>query len=246
MNRFLTAVPILLILVFSGIGHAHRNGHGLPPDYKYQISHHHQKTDALIYREERVKFIKDGVYTSNAIYSKPDGTVVQKTSSVYHLDTLKLVSYRKEHLPTGKIEEMKVLGDKVEIRYRKQTGKAFETETLKWKDSFIFSNSIFDLIVRDWDKLEKGEKVAFDLLVPSRLETLVFRIAKEGEETVAGEKVSVVRMDPDSWIIRKLVDPLFFYVSASHPHKLMKYVGRSSVDTDEGKDQDLKTIYAYP
>ncbi len=52
-------------------------------------------------------------------------------------------------------------------------------------------------------------------------------------------------MDPDSWLIRQLVDPLFFYFDPEPPHRLLEYRGRVSIKSDDGDDQDLRITYHY-
>ena len=93
---------------------------------------------------------------------------------------------------------------------------------------------------------EGGEALAFELIIPSRLETIGFRLKKDSEVTQGGEAAIVIRMEPDSWLIRQLVDPMFFYVAAKPPHRLIEYRGRISVKSDDGEDQDLRVVYRYP
>ena len=90
-----------------------------------------------------------------------------------------------------------------------------------------------------------ADEVEFDLLVPSRQESIKFRLKNDGERYFEDLQVIVFRMEPNSWLFRLLVDPLYFSLTVEAPHRVIEFKGRSSVKTDEGENQDLRMVYRY-
>ena len=60
-----------------------------------------------------------------------------------------------------------------------------------------------------------------------------------------GQPVTILRMEPSSWIIRALVDPLDFIMAKATGHALLEFRGRSTIATDDGEDQDLRVVFQY-
>ncbi len=210
------------------------------------IELYHAKTDELLFRGERQTRRDEGRVKVDTTYTLPDGTRVQRTESVYDNETLKLISHLMVDQRTGEREEIQVDGDTVRVRYREREGAEEEVETLKWDGKTAASAVLVPMMARNADKLASGEPLAFDLIVPSRLETIGFRLKKEAERQMEGKPVTVIRMEPQSWLIRKLVDPMYFYVTRETPHRLLEYQGRASLKTPDGSDLDLRYVYRYP
>ena len=211
---------------------------------KFRITLHDLKTKEQLYEGERTEQVEGSVVTEVTVYKRMDGTPVQTVKVVFDRETLLLHSYRLEDHRSGQIEEMR-LADGVVTLANRETGKEeLEKETVKWGQQTAFGNSIVPLIRRNWEAVRGGQTLFMDLLVPSRLETVGFRLVKTSETTRENTPVMVVRMEPSTWLIRLLVDPLHFYLAAEAPHRLVLYEGRSSVKTDDGDTQDL--LFLYP
>ncbi len=204
------------------------------------------KTGTLVYRAKRVTRNVGGKIAINTIYSKPDGTEVQRSESVYETGSLKIASFRMTDNRFGSLEEIRVSDGKVKLLHRAKAGEETKTEELEWADGLATTATVVEMMARNLDTLKKGEPLSFDLIVPSRLETIGFRLKKDSEAELGGQPVIVIRMEPDSWLIRQLVDPMYFYVTGRPHHRLLEYRGRVSVKTDEGEPQDLKMVYRYP
>lgn len=200
-------------------------------------------SDRLLYTGVRTERFQGEIRTETTIYMKLDGTRVQRVETAYNTTTLKLVSYKLGDFRSGQREEMQVSGNSVTLLNQEGKKEKPETETLQWGPNFTFGSSVVPRILRAWDGLQSGKALTFDLLIPSRLETLVFRIKKDSDTKIQGKSVVVMRMEPDSWIIRQLVDPMFFYITAVAPRRLEVYKGRSSIKTDEGDTQDLRIVF---
>lgn len=208
-----------------------------------QIEAYTLESGELVFRGERRTSVSGGVETVKTVYSKPDGTVIQEEEASYDVASLKLIAFSKLDHRNGRREEMKVEGGEVYFLYQEDRDEDTDTDEIDWEDGMVFSYVIVPTIRKRWEAIKAGEEVEFDLLVPSRQEEIGFRFVDIGTETVGGRSVTVVQMEPSSFIIRQLVDPLKFYMADEAPHPLVRYVGRSGVADDEGDDQDLRFDY---
>lgn len=97
----------------------------------------------------------------------------------------------------------------------------------------IVSDAGFDEFVRlHWADLEAGKAVKFPFLIPSRLDHLNFRIAKQGESVIEGVPVSVIRLN-----LSGLLGWFLPYIEVSYRKSdrvLMRYKGLSNVHDAKG------------
>ena len=201
--------------------------------------------DDLVFQGDSRTTSEGGKVREVVIYRDPAGKEIQRVETVYEEAGFVLVSYSKVDHRTGESEKMVKTGSDVELRYRKSAEDDERSETLEWSDSMGFTSMIVPGIRKNWELLAQGEELEMDFLVPSRLETVGFRLTKEGEETIDGKDVVVIRMEPSAFIIRLLVDPLYFYLESAQPRRLIEYRGRTSVKTDDGDSLDARLTYTH-
>ncbi len=205
----------------------------------------HKETGKLLYTGGR-EITRDGArVTERTVFKKPDGATVQVSATSFEGDSLKLISHELEDLRLGLTEKMEHSAGKVRIEFREARNEDVDSDDLDWEDGMAVSATILPLLHRNWRKIAAGGEVEFDLLVPSRQGTVGFQLKRDSAGTVNGAPVTVVVLEPDSFIIRALVDPMYFYVADDPPHRILRYVGRTSVKADDGKDQDLRVEYTY-
>ncbi len=203
------------------------------------------ETKKLRYEGTRQRIEAEGKVTVRTQMSKADGTKVQREVTVYDAQTLALISFEREDFLTGRLEKMSKTGGKVVISFKEDRGEDVETEELDWEDNMALTLTIVPLLQRNWKTILAGEEVEIQLLVPSRQDTVTFDLEKDSLAKVGGREVTVVVMEPDSFFIRVLVDPLYFYLDNAAPHRLLEYTGRVSVKDDDGDDLDLRAEYTY-
>jgi hypothetical protein len=201
------------------------------------------QTGALLFQGRTAVTQTDGTVTEDTTYVSTAGAVIQQVVVSYDPATLTLVSYRNVDLRTGETETMAVANGRVALTYRPHANADEEAKHLAWGAETAFSAAIAQLIHRAWESLRSGGTLSMELLVPSRLETVRFRIRWEADTLLSGQPVAVMRMEPATWLIRQLVDPLFFFFTRDAPHRLVEYHGRGTVKTAEGKPQDARFVY---
>lgn len=80
-----------------------------------------------------------------------------------------------------------------------------------------------------------GSPVKFCFAVIARAETVGFKLLKESETTWRGKPVVLVKMEPTSWIIAKIVDPLVFTVEKGGRHRVLQCLGRTTPRIRQGR-----------
>ena len=128
----------------------------------------------------------------------------------------------------------------------KDAKKKTDSETLQ-ADTLV-ADMIAPFINAHWNKLMRGEPATFRFIASSRLETVGFKLVKEAEVTWRGQPALRLRMEPSSFVIAQIVDPLFFIVEKGGEHRVLEYAGRTTPRLRDGskwKDLDARTIYDW-
>lgn len=214
----------------------------LPP---LTISAYDLEDGSLVLKGERTGTVEGRVTHLSTVYFTPDGTRIQEEDTRYEPTSLRLVEYVKLDHRTGRREEMRLEDGVVTLRYRESRDDDTEEDSVEWEEPMVYGYTVVPFIVKHWDTLQAGEEIEFEFLVPSRQESVGFQVRVIGEDTVDAKRVSVVQMEPSSFIIRQLVDPLKFYISLDAERVLLRYEGRSPVSRADGEPQDLRIEYRF-
>jgi hypothetical protein len=122
------------------------------------------------------------------------------------------------------------------------------TENERTDMETLIDDMIPGFIVTHWKELASGAPAKFRYIVPSRCETVGFRLVKESETTRNGKPVLRIKMEPTSFIIAQLVDPLYFVVEKDGAHRILQYLGRTTPVLKNGskwKDLDADTVFEW-
>ena len=187
-----------------------------------------------------VQVVRDFIY--------PNGSLAARESLVFERG--ELTSFQLEEKQTGARggsrvttdANRKLLFDWTADGKTKADSEAFVADTL-------VGDMIPDFIITHWNELARGAAVDFRFIASSRLETVGFKLVKESEAVWRGKPALRLRMEPSSFVIRQIVDPLFFIVEKDGAHRVLEYVGRITPKQRDGakwKDLDARTIYEWP
>lgn len=102
----------------------------------------------------------------------------------------------------------------------------------------VIGQGLHYFVVANFSKLLKGKKIKFALGVPDRQATYDFRVSKL--KNVPKGKVRL-RIEIDSWVKRRLVDPID--VDYSLDGKLTRYKGISNLVNESGKRPTVIIYY---
>lgn len=208
----------------------------------------------LFKSERRATCIGDKV-TVTCDYSYPDGALAAHHHIVY--ESGRLSSFEEQLLQTGDKGSAVIRPDprnpaKQRIFFDycagqgSQSKRSSASEVLE-KDTLV-DDMIPAFIAAHWEALQKGESAKFRYIVLSRKETVGFKLLKESETTWKGTSVVRIKMDPTSFVIAQLVEPLFFIVEKQGQHRILEYVGRTTPLVKSGnkwKDLDAVSIFEW-
>ena len=209
----------------------------------FRFTAHDLETAEVLYTGEQIVTVTGETVTERVTYRAPDGTLIFEREGAYRADTLSAVSYRATDLRLGMEEAVRRTNGGLEIRFKKDAKHKEKSSILASAGMQLLSLSIPALIHREWGRLAAGEQLAFELIVPSRTGTVGFRLNRTGEETVNGRATAIFRMEPSGWLIRKVVDPMFFYMALDGDHPSVQFRGRGVVPTASGDALPVRVVY---
>jgi hypothetical protein len=189
-------------------------------------------------------------------YTAPDGSLAARDRMTYRAG--QLVSSETEEFQTGEKGVAMVGPDPKHPGQRRvlyeytigQGAKAKKSSSsASLEDNTLVDDMIPNFIVSHWDTLAKGTPVKFRYIALSRLETVGFRLVLDSETTWRRQPALRVKMEPTSFIIAQLVDPVFFIMEKAGTHRVFEYIGRTTPmlkDGNKWKDLDADTVFEYP
>ena len=135
---------------------------------------------------------------------------------------------------------------KVHFTYSAGADSSKKTDSEKFQGDTLVSDMIAPWLAAHWAALTNGSAVKCRYAVVARLETVGFKFVKESEGTWRGIPVITVKMEPTSWVIARLVDPLHFTVEKEGQHRVLQYIGRTTPRLQHGKKwEDLDAVSVY-
>jgi hypothetical protein len=206
----------------------------------------------VLYRFKRTSTRSGSTVQVEREFAFPDGRIAARERVRYEDGALR--SCELEELDSGATGSVTVqtnasgVPSNLVLDYSKAKGARQKTDTEKLQPDTLVNDMIAPWLAAHWDTLTKGSAVKFRLVSFARTETVGFKFIRQSETTLRGTPVVIVKMQPTSWIIARLVDPLLFTVEKAPPHRILQYVGRTTPRLRKGdgwKDLDAVTIYDW-
>ncbi len=186
-------------------------------------------------------------------YTYPDGKPAARERVVYEGDNL--VLYELEELQIGAVGSAKIQHDTegsgkghIDFQYAKKAGIPPSARTEALAENTLINDMVGPFLVSHWDALQRGEKVKCRYIAVPRKETVGFTFVKDSDSTWHGRDVLIVRMEASSRLVAVLVDPLFFTIEKTSPHRVLQYAGRTTpkIQVDgKWKDTDAVTVFDW-
>lgn len=253
----MTKYPLLAVALatFLGAAHAAEPEYDQPKLLTGTIYETSLGTNKILFTFKRTATRSNSTVYVLRDFLYPNGSVAAREEVVFEHN--QLVSFQLDERQTGARGSAKIYADPKNAR--KQTlqfdwitragnslKKKTDSETLQ-RDTLV-GDMIPYFIAAHWNELTRGDAVNFRFIVPSRLETVGFKLVKESDVTWRGETALRLRMEASNLIIAQLVDPLFFIVEKDGAHRVLEYVGRTTPkkrDGEKWKDLDARTVYDW-
>ena len=204
------------------------------------------KSGKLLFKGETTTRTSPGRVAETVRYWNPEGRETQRMEAEYEPEALMPLEYHRDYLLTGEWEAVARDGARLAVQWHARGAQSPKSFDVRWQEGVALSVVVVPHILRARDALQAGQDVVLDLIVPSRQEVYAFRMRQDKPVTIDGQPTWVVRMEPDSFVIRQLVDPLHFFFAADGSGRLIEYRGRSSVQNEKGDGVDARIVYRDP
>lgn len=214
-------------------------------NYAVKGSAYDPKSDKLLYREFYSPLDENRVVT--VTYTRPDGTTFA---------TKKLTYSGEIHQPEFEMHDTR---DDEKISARFESGRLVLSHSLNFStnEKTIMDNAStvidagFDAFIqKNWGKITSGKKVQFDFAMPTRSEAVKLVV----QEVPSGKSLAYNYKDPKGWRYFSITPAHKFHAIFAKPihlayspndKYLMRYLGRSNLDDDKGKQWDVRIEYEY-
>jgi hypothetical protein len=217
----------------------------------YDAASHPQR---LLYRFRRVVTRSGPTIKVLREFTYPDGKPAAREQVLYDGNGLK--AYELEELQTGwtgtarvEREPGKPAAATIVFEYaRNAAAQGVSARREPYVQDTLVSDMIGPFLASHWEALQQGQKVSCRYVVVQRRETIGFTFRKESESKWKDRDVIILKMHPTSRFLSALVDPLYFTVEKSPPHRVLQYLGRTIPKTFDGnqwKDLDAVTVFDW-
>jgi hypothetical protein len=159
-------------------------------------------------------------------YTYPNGRIAAIEKATYRKG--KLVSYQLMQKQINAHGRVQIRGNarqgkgQISFRYVKDGDALTNSEHLE--ASTVVNDTIVSYMLAHWDELMQGKEVYARYIVVTHTETAGFNLVKAGEATWKGKPAVIIEMAPASFIVRLLVDPMYFTVEKD-TRRVVKYAG---------------------
>ncbi|MBY0425521.1 MAG: hypothetical protein K2Q22_07795 [Cytophagales bacterium] len=188
---------------------------------------------------------KDGKTTKTVSYDEISGRNAVKTKITYDPKTFQFFDFNQEDSRTGQLENIVHKGDSYTITYRKNKGAKVEQKVLTEK-GFILSGALMSLYIsRNLDKLIAGQDVTFSFPAASMQQFVSFTAEKADDKTVDGVAYTGIKLYISTWVLRMLVDPMYFYFEKTGARRIKYYEGRLTPSDEKGDPLVGKVVFSY-
>jgi hypothetical protein len=189
---------------------------------------------------------KEGELTaSTTTFSGPEGVQVTEQSWEKDGHVKRAVI---ENLAIQKRSELEVRDGKVFYRVTDLSDGSVKTAEDDAEENLVVPSTVMSYIKPSFQQLKEGKEVRLKVAVPDRRESYSFVMRKHRSGTAAdGSEMMVLEMAPVSFIIKALVDPMYFYIKPG-TGEMFAFEGRSALRRKQGnsyKEMKVQTAYDY-
>lgn len=192
------------------------------------------KSGKFIYTENHEEHYKNGKHAFSIVRYKDPGGNTLAEKKIYFDRHLQKPHYILKDLRDGYVEGLKYTGGAVKLLSRRKASEEIKEKTVTIPGPAVFDGG-FDYFVREnFDKLLQKKPLAFNFAVPIELDYFKFRVVYQKEEVIRNRKAITFRMEPDNFVVRQLVSPIYISYDLEK-RRLLRYKGISNVNDPSGK-----------
>lgn len=197
----------------------------------------------LVYTEHHRIVEENGRYLRHDVtYKNPDGAIIA-TKTVDYTRSPYAPAFRLDDKRDGYLEGSEYTDKGYRLFYRKAEGEELKSDYVKQGKLTMVTDAGFNLFMIDnMQKLKAGETLTIDLCVAERQAAYAFRGYQSGSPVIDGSQAVEITTEPNSALIRLLVDPLKIAFDAEN-HRLLAYEGTTNIRRPDGKRYVARIIF---
>ena len=212
------------------------------PDNSYSGYAIDVKSNRILYKENHEEFFEKGKHISTTTIFKNSSDVIIASRTIDFLKGYTTPSFRLSDNRDGSIEGAELRNDSVVLYSKKNARSKLAYKTLKVPSPFVIDGGFNYFIKNNWDLLSKGNVISFNFVVPALLDYYKFRISKTGETVISLKKAMVIKLEPDNFILRSIVNPIIITYDLK-TKRIITYEGISNISDEKGNNYIAKLIY---
>ncbi len=195
-------------------------------------------SNQFYYLEEHKETLEHHILMQTLIqYKDSAGTLIAKKVVDYSVNKV-TPSFEQNDFRDGYTEGVSFEGNKLIFKLRKNKKETLKTKSVDIPQNLVVDGGFNCYIKNNWEKLVAGDTKVFNLALPSQLDYFSFRLYKDSE---SNDEI-VFKMEPDNFVLRKLVDPIRVTYKIS-TRRMIKYEGLSNINDNKGKSYLVKIMY---
>lgn len=196
---------------------------------------------ALLYREHHLVRRADGRPTERlVIYRCADGTPFARKRVDYRR-SVQAPEFSFEDVRLGYGEGLRRTGATDTVWVRDGRGEGERSATLDDPAARLVADAGFDEFIRThWSPLVSGQSVPLQFAVPSRLQTLGFKVNRQGSLTLGQEPAESFRLKLGG--VLGWIAPHIDVAYGRDSRRLLRFEGLSNLRSDDGRSQLVAQI----
>lgn len=219
---------------------------GVYPDtISYRADIYDLQTSRFLYSEnhaerwENQKHVQSEVLYRDAT-EKPFALKLINYNKIPYSPSFQLDDYR-----TGYQEGASYTNDSYKVYFRKNKKEALQESLLKLSSPVVTDGGLDYFLKTHIDRLNRGEVIRANFIVAHRLTYYSCRAEKVSNTSVNGKQAVLVRLEPESWIVRTLSDPIFVTYDLESK-RLLVYEGNSNIeDETTTSNHKIRAVFTY-
>ncbi len=232
--KSLAAVALLLAAVAGTAAAA-------PVDYRFRGYAYDLESDQYLYTEVHRQTLDGPRWTGGSIdYFDPAGRKIAAKTLDYQADSL-IPIFKLENFVSHYIEAITEVTAKTFTMQKIVAGK-ISSKVIVRTPGMAADSGFHSAIVENFERLQQGGTLKFQLGVAGQLDSYSFRCRKVGDTSFDGKPAIKLLVEPDS-LLRLLVERLDLTYEVSTRH-LLEYRGVSNIQNPAtGKAYNVRIVY---
>jgi hypothetical protein len=195
-------------------------------------------TRQLLYKEESAETIVDRRPAEDVTrYYDPAGSLIASRTLKFSAAGY-TPDFKTEDFRTGYMEGAQVNGNTIRLFVRENKTAPVRERTFPMAEGAVIDGGFNQFIKDKWNDVEQGRQLAFNFMVPARLDYYSFRVTKVSESPFE----LVVRIEPGSMVVRWLAGAIVVHYNKS-TRRMLSYEGKSNITDGKGTNLVVRLVY---